>query len=355
MTDRTLLEAFNDCIDRLATGQTVDAVLGVYPQHADKLGVMLRVANTARGVIEVPPAELAAARERVRATVLEALAAAAPMKPQLSVLPRARRMLAAAAVILMVGFVGALLVLNRQQQQFAIIESLTPPSETPTDAPTVTVTGTPSATVTATETPSPTGTVTEAPPATVTATHTPSPTGTATETPSPTASQTVTDTASTTPDADATVTRTASATRTPTSSKTPTRTPTAGSMTPGTPDPSGCTRARPTNWVVYRVRSGDTVSSLASATGITAQELIRVNCIVNPNLLGVGTELYLPRTPLTNNPSATAGGSNPNPTSGPATPGNPVPTADPSHDDDDDDDDSSGSGHDDDDNNSGSG
>lgn len=123
-----------------------------------------------------------------------------------------------------------------------------------------------------------------------------------------------------------------------------------------TPDQNGCVKTRPENWIIYRVRGGDTISSLANATGITTQELIRVNCIANPNLLRVGDELFLPRLPSSVNPSPTGGGPGQNPTPPPAGPTNPPPSDD--DDDDDDDDDNSGSGShddDDDDDNSGSG
>ncbi len=126
--------------------------------------------------------------------------------------------------------------------------------------------------------------------ATATPSITPSPTPTATATPTPTASTTNT----TVP----TLTLTASTTPTPspsasaTSTATPTLTPT---RPPATQTASVCTPQQPPGWIPYQVRAGDSLSGLAVATGTTVAELQVVNCITDPALLMVGQRIFLPR------------------------------------------------------------
>jgi LysM repeat protein len=184
---------------------------------------------------------VAAARENIRGRLLDLLAEAPPyVEPKPLLAPAFRRALAAAAALLIVGFLGVLLF-NREAPP-AIIESLTPATETPS------ATADASATMTATET--------------------------ATATPSPTS----------------TVTVTASATQTATESGTPTETPRPGATL--------CVKAPPLNWVIYRVRSGDTLATLAQATGSTTAVLMRVNCLSSVSFLITGSTLYLPRQPF---------------------------------------------------------
>jgi len=45
---------------------------------------------------------------------------------------------------------------------------------------------------------------------------------------------------------------------------------------------------------VYIVQSGDTINTIASRFGISAQDLIAVNQIANPDLLTIGTPLKIP-------------------------------------------------------------
>jgi cell envelope opacity-associated protein A len=245
MAQRDLLDAFNDCIDRLATGQPLDAVLRVYPHYAEQLAPMLRTAETARAATALPAIEVAAARERVRATLLDTLAEMPPVPAPSPILaPRFRRALAAAAVIVIVGFMGVLLF-NRESPP-AIIESLTPATETETATNAASETLTATATGTASTTPS------------VTAT------GTASPSPSATSSATATSTASETPDT----------------------------------GPTACLKRQPENWVIYRVRSGDTLATLVEAADADTGEVLRVNCLSSVSFLITGSTLYLPRQPF---------------------------------------------------------
>lgn len=279
MAQRDLLDIFNDCIDRMATGQPLDAVLRAYPDYAEQLAPMLRTAEATRAAVALPPSEVAAARERVRAKLLDALADAPPyVAPKPLLAPVFRRTLAAAAVLLIVGFIGVLLF-NREAPP-AIIESLTPATETPS------ATAEPSATMTATVTASPSPTPTQSATASVTPSMTATDTATATETPT----ATDTGTASPTPSATSTVTVTTSATQTAAVSRTPSETP--------RPSATTCLKRQPANWVIYRVRSGDTLAKLAEATGTTTTELLRVNCLSSLSFLITGSTLYLPRQPF---------------------------------------------------------
>jgi LysM repeat protein len=147
----------------------------------------------------------------------------------------------------------------------------------PTATATLTPTVTPSNTVTIT----PSATVSETLGATVTATASAS----ATQTPSPT--RTVT--ASPTPTATVTASPTSSATRTATR---PVQTAT----------PTVCAPQRPSGWLDYQIRAGDSLSALAAASGTTITELQAVNCILEPNRLVVGQLIFLPRSITVNPP-----------------------------------------------------
>lgn len=65
MAEQELLNAFNDCIDRLRTGQTVEECLTLYPHHAVLLRPMLEAANLVKRA-QIAPLEIANAQERVR-------------------------------------------------------------------------------------------------------------------------------------------------------------------------------------------------------------------------------------------------------------------------------------------------
>jgi LysM repeat protein len=114
-------------------------------------------------------------------------------------------------------------------------------------------------------------------------------------------SRTVTPTVSPTPTAPvaSTATRTPlppSATPVP-----PTSTRPPATATPVTPRPTNtstaCVQQQPPGWEDYRIRSGDSLSALAVATGTTVAQLQAVNCIADPSRLFVDQLIYLPRDP----------------------------------------------------------
>lgn len=60
---------------------------------------------------------------------------------------------------------------------------------------------------------------------------------------------------------------------------------------------NNCAIAIPTGWTTYVVTSGDSLSSIASRTDSSVQELAQINCIANPSSLSAGVTLAVPRTP----------------------------------------------------------
>jgi LysM repeat protein len=65
-----------------------------------------------------------------------------------------------------------------------------------------------------------------------------------------------------------------------------------------TPTPTPCLPAPPADWVLYTVRPGDTLFSLAVTRGTTTDEVMRVNCL-NSSDIWAGDTLYLPPLPIT--------------------------------------------------------
>lgn len=168
-----------------------------------------------------------------------------------------------------------------------------------------------------------------------------------------------------TPEATAAVTATPqppTPTATATASPTPTYTPstTAGPIPTHTPAETAlpslranCATLRPDGWVTYTVRAGDSLSGLAGVTGTTIDAIMQANCLPESGLILVSQPLYLPSIPPTRaptiNPPAPATASQPAAIDPPTTSGD----DDDGHDDDNsgpdsnnDDDDHSGSDED---------
>ena len=61
-----------------------------------------------------------------------------------------------------------------------------------------------------------------------------------------------------------------------------------------TPSPTACVIAAPAGWTRYTIQSGDTLSSLATRTNTTVQRIMTVNCLENANVLTVGRAIFLP-------------------------------------------------------------
>jgi hypothetical protein len=203
--------------------------------------------------------------------------------------------------------------------------STTAPTDEPTDVPTETSTPTQAATDTptlatathtSTATERPTQTATQVPPtsthtptikpsATATLTHTPSSTPTkspATNTPTSTPTHTATAAPSATP------TLTKTRTPIPTLTFTPTLTLTRTATTVPTPvqttTPVVC--IAPFGWLIYTAQPGNTLASIAEASGTTVAELRTANCLQPTASVRIGDNLYVPRLPLFVTPLPTA-------------------------------------------------
>lgn len=100
MVESDLQDAFNDCIDRLAQGSSVDDCLSVYPQHARQLRPMLETGLTVKRAQPVG-GELNYAQSRVESRLIRALEA--PVRQRRSPIRRLLPLVAAFALILLIG------------------------------------------------------------------------------------------------------------------------------------------------------------------------------------------------------------------------------------------------------------
>lgn len=203
MAQISLLDAFNDCMERIASGQSLESCLSLYPGYAAQLRPLIEVALSVRQ-LQPPTAEL---RED-QALVWEQITRTLP----LPVRRRRRsyyRLLLLAAVLLFIFMLSATWFLftrpDLPSDDRQVLETLTPTvSPSPTAIPsTFTLTPSPTLIVTATVTPSPTLTVTATvtPSPTLTVTTTVSPTTTASPTPTQTVTLTATNAPTTAPTA----------------------------------------------------------------------------------------------------------------------------------------------------------
>ncbi|MBX7253178.1 MAG: protein kinase [Candidatus Promineofilum sp.] len=109
---------------------------------------------------------------------------------------------------------------------------------------------------------------------------------------------------------------------TPTPSPTGTAAPATPTVTPTLAE--ACVVSPPPGWVLYTIRTGDSLSNLSERANIPVEDLIAVNCLPN-DLLSVGQQVWVPLaavprtpTPPSVNPTSappppTAGGSTPEP------------------------------------------
>lgn len=232
MSEQHLVEALNDCINRLAKGQTLEDCLNMYPDLADELRSLLQVGQLSRQA-RFGNTEIRQMRFRLDKTIADYITvtdfntSASRWR-----IPPGGTVLSLVAMMMLA--VGLLWVVLRSNPTM-----LTSPTATPT--------------VIVSETSQP-------------------PTPTATPSPS--------------------VTIISSATSIPT---------TTPSSTLEIPTEEAaltiqiCELSMPEGWVEYRVRVGDTLSSIATQSGTTTEILTSVNCIENARLIVVGQVLFVPR------------------------------------------------------------
>jgi hypothetical protein len=72
MSERDFSEVLNHCIDRIAAGESIEACLQDYPEHAERLGDLLQMGELVHRAI-YPDAEVTDAQARVHSEVLEAM------------------------------------------------------------------------------------------------------------------------------------------------------------------------------------------------------------------------------------------------------------------------------------------
>ena len=181
MESLDLIEAFDDCVDRLYAGQSLQDCLRAYPQYAAVLRPLLMTAQTVRAAQPPIPA---GAESRVRQRVMSAV------RPSSAALrwPSSARLRLVAAAIVAVICAGLLFVwLDRKPNTPLRTVPLSTTTATATFTPTATATLTVTATASASATASPTATATSSPSPTMTASASPTktPTRTPSNTPSP--------------------------------------------------------------------------------------------------------------------------------------------------------------------------
>ncbi len=272
MADQRLINAFNDCIDRLANGETIAECLRRYPEYALDLRPMLEAGLLMRRA-QSDSNEVLAAKARVRANIMDTLALTPmrrPTPPILRILP----LVASLLIVFVFAIVGGSALLSRLNQA----------EPTPTTEFLSTHTVTPTLTATPTGTPTVTPTSTTTPTASSTPSSTPSPSSTPTET---------------------TIALPSTNTPRPSSTPVPTLTHTALPTNAIT----GCTVPIPAGWVIHRIQAGDTLSSLAVRGSTTVNEIMRVNCLTDARLLVIGQQVYVP--PLVPPTQSTGGGTAP--------------------------------------------
>ncbi|MBE2181931.1 MAG: hypothetical protein IAE89_00775 [Anaerolineae bacterium] len=148
MSTRDFHDILNDCIERMAAGQSLEVCLRLYPDDAERLRPLLEAGAQTRHLL-AERAEISADQALVWGRIGPQLARQRLNRRRK---PGIGRLLLAA--VLLLGLLGgAWLALNRPQQQPDLIEPL-PTTMTPTN----TYTASPSATFTAAPTASPTPT-----------------------------------------------------------------------------------------------------------------------------------------------------------------------------------------------------
>ena len=139
MVKNSLTDAFNDCIDRLNAGQSIDDCLRAYPMFADELRPMLTIGLT---ITHAAPAISATARQRVGQRIMQE-AARIPAQP-----PRrfgSSWLSAAALLAIVTAAVVTLMWLNRDDRNIRLqVEPLHPTTITPTASATESLSPSPS-------------------------------------------------------------------------------------------------------------------------------------------------------------------------------------------------------------------
>lgn len=171
---RSLVDIFEDCVSRLAAGQSLEACLALYPDHAARLRPLLENVETL-SALRVPQAELVEDQALVWNQIMRALPETVPQRRG----GYRGLLLAAILLALLLSLIGATwFVLTRPDLPREDQQMIIPPTETalpalPTVSATLSATLTLTTSPSATPTPTPTVTPSRTPTATASASHTP--------------------------------------------------------------------------------------------------------------------------------------------------------------------------------------
>ncbi len=357
MAEIDITNAFNDCVDRLAEGQSIEDCVRRYPQYSSALRPMLEAGLLVQRM-RIQTTDVLAAQTRVRRRFEDALRASVPKRTN-----PARRFVYALAAILIIGFISVvslstvsqgslpgdplygvktfseglqrslfdndtleasfnqqriqeiqqLLALGRSEQVTfngiitsqnganwiiaslpIIVQSDVPNAAVAHVGDEVTVTALTSELKTLTALSIQIAEANESPIPTLTVNTMVPTVAVSTQTPTPT------------------ITIPPSPTATPKITNTPQKSatniiPTVAPVKPTTDastipqisilTPTECAVVRPNGWVSYQIRSGDTLSALAASSSITLTELMAINCISDASRIIVGETTYLPKAP----------------------------------------------------------
>ncbi len=152
MSTRDFHDILNDCIERMASGQSLEACLRLYPDEAERLRPLLAAGVQMRHLL-AEPVEIHTDQTLVWGRIELQIAQRYSHRPRrLSI---GRLLLAAALLLGLLG--GAWLALNRPQQEPNLIEPL-PTTVTPTHTASPSATFSPTPTLTPTPSPAPSST-----------------------------------------------------------------------------------------------------------------------------------------------------------------------------------------------------
>lgn len=350
MMDRELAEAFNNCIDRLAAGQSIEDCLRAYPHLAAALRPMLEAGQLTRRAAP-DAAEIARSQEQGRARLEAALRTYNPpqQKPEYRIGPLTGLARLAAGLLLVLGAAaGGLsaaaqdslpgdalyglklfteqvqltmrgpdegLLAGLEERRIDEVQRLLAAgraADVSFRGQVLAITGeTPQVWLVAgleviVEDPDAmpraalTGTRVEVMGSTTAdgrlIAHTIQPLEGDEVTPLPVEEASPTAEATSTPAPTATLPRpTATHTQTARPAASPTPQPTRTPLPQETrPEAASCQPQRPAGWSAYFVQPGDSVAILAQRSGTSVERVVFVNCLDNPDVITTGQRLYLP-------------------------------------------------------------
>jgi len=271
MAENRFLNALNDSIDRLAQGQSIEDCAQAHPEFADQLRLYLALGQlTTRA--RITDAEVELAHTRIRANMDAALDSwdGFTSRPRFSPWIPVLLLVIVAPLLL---FIGSRVLTNEPEieptaENIEVTAELVPPvTSVLTVAPTLVLSET----------------ATQPPPTNAASSPTPTRTSTSTVEPTATASETL---------------------------------PPTSTQSSQTTEDGACVASAPDGWISYRVRSGDTLSGLAAATGTTLDRVIAVNCIEDARFIVVGQAIFLPSEPAVSSGSSSDDSSGSGSTSG---------------------------------------